>query len=314
MNSERNAPAERGACAMNTLEPLRSPPPKISLARQDEAPFAPEGEETKMDLGIAGRVALVSGGTKGIGRATADQFLKEGCKVVIVGRSAESLEDALGKLRKTSKDVAGVAADMTDLDGINIAVAFAQKTFGPPDIAISNVHLGGGEAAGEGSFDEVSDERYINGFKDMTMSVVHLTRAVIPHMKAQRWGRLVNIGSGSPKEPPMKMEHLLHNVVRAPVITLNKTLSFELGKYGITANTVATGWIETDAYAAFQKEMKVPEGKMFEYVSNIQYIPLGRFGRPEEEAGLIVFLCSELGGYITGAYIPVDGGKHVSAW
>src|SRR5690606_20124041 len=159
------------------------------------------------DLGIAGDAAFVSGGTRGIGRAAADIFAREGCKVIVVGRRQHSVDEAVAAMRATGATVAGVAADLTDRADVERAVAFARDTFGSPDIVVTNVHLGDGGADGEGTFDTLTDEDYMQAFQHLTMSVVYLTRAVIPHMKAQGWGRLINVGSGAAKEPPAEIEH-----------------------------------------------------------------------------------------------------------
>lgn len=267
-----------------------------------------------MDLGIAGKVAFVSGGSKGIGRAAAELFAREGCKVVITGREQRGIDEALDAIRSAGGQAAGISADMTKADGVKKAVQFATDTFAAPDIAVSNVHLGAGGAAGEGTFDTLKDEEYVQAFNDLAMSVVHLTRAVIPHMKARRWGRLVNIGSAAAKEPPPEIEHLLHNVARAPVVVLNKTLANDLGPFGITVNTVGTGWIMTPSVKRFADELMIGKENIEDYIQKNFQIPVNRFGQPEEEGALIVFLASQYAGYITGTWIPVDGGLHRSAW
>ncbi|MDB6062921.1 MAG: family oxidoreductase [Verrucomicrobiaceae bacterium] len=267
-----------------------------------------------MDLGIGGRVAFVSGGTKGIGRAVAEQFAKEGCHVVVTGRGEEGVAETVAALREAGGSAAGIAADLTKPDEVERAVQFARDTFGSPDIVVSNVHLGAGGAAGEGTFDTLTDADYMAAFNDLAMSVVYLTRAVVPDMKAKRWGRLINIGSAAAKEPPPEIEHLLHNVARAPVVVLNKTLANDLGPFGITVNTVGTGWILTPSVQRFADELNIGKNNIDDFIRKNFHIPLNRFGKPEEEAGLIVFLASELGGYITGTWIPVDGGMHRSAW
>ena len=267
-----------------------------------------------MDLGIAGKVAFVSGGTRGIGRAAADIFAREGCKVIVVGRRQHSVDEAVAEITAAGGTVAGVAANLTDRDDVERAVQFARDTFGAPDIVVTNVHLGDGGADGEGTFDTLDDAAYMQAFQDLTMSVIYLTRAVIPHMKEQRWGRLINVGSGAAKEPPAEIEHLLHNIARAPVVVLNKSLANDLGPFGITVNTLGTGWIATEAVQKFARELSIGEANMENWVRERFGIPVGRLGRPEEMGGLIAFLGSEYGGFITGNWIAVDGGQHRSAW
>lgn len=267
-----------------------------------------------MDLGIAGKVAFVSGGSKGIGRATAELFAGEGCRVVITGRDPQGIEEAVAAMRAAGGTAAGISADMARPDGVKKAIRFATDTFGAPDIVVSNVHLGAGGAAGEGTFDTLKDEDYMQAFNDLAMSVIYLWREVIPHMKSQRWGRLINIGSAAAKEPPPEIEHLLHNVARAPVVVMNKTLANDLGPFGITVNTVGTGWIMTPSVKRFADELLIGKENIENYIQKNFHIPVNRFGQPEEEGALIVFLASQYAGYITGTWIPVDGGLHRSAW
>lgn len=267
-----------------------------------------------MDLGIKGRVAFVSGGTRGIGRAAADHLAAEGCRVIVVGRRQASVDDAVKVMRSAGGEVSGVAADLTDAADIKRAVQFARDCYGDPEIVISNVHLGDGGADGDGSFESLSDAEYQQAFNDLTMSVVHLTREVTPAMKANRWGRLINVGSGAAKEPPVEMEHLLHNLARAPVVLLNKSLANDLGPFGITVNTIGTGWIATDAVQKYARDMGIAEEGIEDWVRENFDIPLNRFGKPEEEGALIAFLASELAGFITGNWIACDGGQHRSAW
>jgi 3-oxoacyl-[acyl-carrier protein] reductase len=267
-----------------------------------------------MNLGIAGKVAFVSGATKGIGRAAAELFAQEGCKVIITGRSQAGVDEAVASITAAGGTAAGVSADLTKPADVQRAVEFARDTFGSPDIAVTNVHLGTGGADGEGTFETLKDEDYARAFNDLAMSVVHLTRAVIPHMKQQRWGRLINVGSAAAKEPPPEIEHMLHNVARAPVVVLNKTLANDLGRFGITVNTVGTGWILTPSVKRFADELQIGQENVEDFIRKNFQIPVNRFGLPEEEGALIVFLASQFAGYITGTWIPVDGGLHRSAW
>ena len=267
-----------------------------------------------MDLGISGKVAFVSGGTRGIGRAAAEHLVAEGCRVVVIGRRQSSVDEAVAAMSKNGGIVAGVTADLTDASDIKRAVQFARDTYGDPEIVISNVHLGDGGADGDGSFESLSTADYETAFKELTLSVVHLTREVIPAMKANKWGRLINVGSGAAKEPPMEMEHLLHNMVRAPVVLLNKSLANDLGPYGITVNTIGTGWIATDAVKKYARDVGIAQEDMEDWVRDNFDIPMNRFGLPEEEGALITFLASNYAGYITGNWIACDGGQHRSAW
>jgi 3-oxoacyl-[acyl-carrier protein] reductase len=266
-----------------------------------------------MDLGIAGKVAFVEGGSMGMGRATAELFALEGCRVVIAAlpEHEESIKETVDAISAEGGQAAGIAADLTVQADVDHAIAFATETFGPPDIAVANV---GGP--GPGYFDDVSNDDFTTSFQQMAMSMVYLARAVLPHMREQKWGRIVTLNSNAAKEPPPELAHILANTARAAVVPLNKSLSNEFGADGVTVNTIGTGYIGTPRmrgyYERLAEERNVPvETLLAELTASV---PVRRVGRPEEMAGVIVFLCSELGGYVTGEFINVDGGFHRSAW
>lgn len=264
-----------------------------------------------MDLGIAGKVAFVSGGSKGAGRATAELLAREGCRVVIAARGQEAIDATVETIRKNGGAAAGISADLTTQEGVKKAIDFACQSFGSPDIAIANVH-----GPGPGNFFDLTDGDFDGAFREMTLSLVYLCQAVIPHMRTRRWGRIVCIGSYAAKEPPGDLKHILANTVRASTVTLNKSLANEFGPDGITVNTIGTGYIGTERmYEYIDKvaaENKLTRDDMLAQIAKT--VPVGRPGKPEEMAATIAFLCSELAGYVTGNLIPVDGGTHRSAW
>jgi len=176
-----------------------------------------------MDLGIAGKVAFVSGGSMGMGRTTSELFAREGCRVVVAAlpEHKESIDDTVAAIQAGGGQAVGVAADLTKEDDVDRAVATAEQAFGSlPDIAVANV---GGPK--QGDFLTVTNDDFADAVHDMTMSMVYLARAVIPHMREQRWGRIVALNSGAAKEPPPELPHILANTSRAAVIPLNKSLS-----------------------------------------------------------------------------------------
>jgi 3-oxoacyl-[acyl-carrier protein] reductase len=264
-----------------------------------------------MELGIGGKVAFVSGGSKGVGRATAELFAREGCRVVIAARGKAAIDEAVAAIKSEGGEAFGVSADLTDRAGVESAVAAATEAFGPPDIAVANVH-----GPGPGNFADLTDEDFAEAFRQMTLSAVYLVRAVTPHMSEQGWGRIVNVGSGAAKEPPPELAHVLANTARASVVTLNKSLANELGPDGITVNTVATGWIGTERMHSYVGKVAAERGVAAEDLLKgfTSAIPARRVGTPQEMAGLIVFLCSQPAGYVSGELINVDGGFHRSAW
>ncbi len=264
-----------------------------------------------MDLGIAGRVALVSGGSRGVGRAAAEMFAAEGCKVTVVARGQEAIDATVAAIESHGGKAIGISADLTLEDDVRRAVAATTEAFGPPDIAVSNVH-----GPGPANFDDLTDQNLFDAFQRMTISLVYMVRACLPHMKEQGWGRLVNVGSGAAKEPPAGLRHMLANTTRAAAVGFNKSLANELAKHGITVNTVATEWIGTERMYEYVNKVATERNVTPEQVlGGVKAdIPAGRVGRPEEEASLVVYLASELGGYINGEFINVDGGSHRSAF
>lgn len=260
-----------------------------------------------MDLGLEGKVALVSGASKGIGREIAGQLAAEGARVVLVARGEEALMDAAAQLEAAGGEVLPVVADMADKAAVQRAVEAATSRFGRVDIAVSNVY-----PTHTYGFDATEDDDFRREFEAMVMSVVHLTRAVLPGMKERRFGRLLNLGSLTMKEVTYGFQTTLSHVVRPGVAGLNKSLANELGAFAITVNSIAVGAIMTErAKASFEQRTNgsVTDPTALE-ASRVQEmrIPLGRMGTPAEVASLAVFLCSERAGYITGQTVVIDGG------
>lgn len=266
-----------------------------------------------MDLGIAGKVAFVSGGSMGMGRATAELLAAEGCRVAVAAleQDKESIDDTVAAIKAAGGQAIGVAGDLTVKTDVQRAIAETTEAFGTPDIAIANV-----AGPGVGYLFDVADEDFMTAHQQMTMSMVYLCREVIPHMRAQKWGRIVNINSSSAKEPFRELAHILANTGRAAVVALNKSLSNEFAGDGVTINTIGTGYIGTDRMLGYFARVAAEKGLPVEAVqaSLTASIPAGRVGLPSEMAGTIAFLCSEYGGFINGELIAVDGGQHRSAW
>lgn len=266
-----------------------------------------------MDLGLAGSVALVSGGSKGIGREIALQLAREGVRVVVAARGAAALDQAADEIRAAGGDVRTVTADMTDEADINRVARLALDDFGRIDIAVSNVY-----PINVDGFEATTDSLFVEEFRTMVMSVVHLTRAVLPDMKRRATGRLINIGSVAMKGPTFGFPQILSHVTRPAVVGLNKSLANELGQYGITVNNIAVGSIKTErARESFQRRT----GQTAESFDELEAgrvaelgIPVGRMGVPGDIASLAVFLASPLAGYITGQTISVDGGRTGGLW
>lgn len=163
-----------------------------------------------MNLGLEGKVAFVSGGSKGIGRACCELLAAEGCKVVVVARSSDAVEQTVAALRDAGGIASGVIADLTLPGDVQRAVGVARHTYGAPDIVITNVH--GGEPS---DFLSGDADAFVQAFQNLVMSVVHLARATVPHMREQRWGRLLTIGTAAAKEPASGLNLMAATTARA---------------------------------------------------------------------------------------------------
>jgi 3-oxoacyl-[acyl-carrier protein] reductase len=268
-----------------------------------------------MDLGIAGKVAVVTGGSAGIGRQISEELGRNGCKVVVVARGRGGLDDTVAAIRRDGGEAVGVAADLTSFDSYPYMVEQAKAAFGLPDIAIYSP-----VAPPPGAFDEFEDADFDRAYASVVKGFAHFARAVSPGMKAKRWGRIVTIGSGHGRLPARRavlgFDYALANTVRPAGLGLSRTLADELAPYGITVNTIPPGFIETgEQYRTFfehcAKVIGVSYAKFMENL--IARIPVGRFGRAEEVASLCCYLCSKNASYITGQYILVDGG-HIQTY
>ena len=257
-----------------------------------------------MDLGLKGKVALVAGASQGMGKAIALGFAREGAKVSIGARGEPQLKEAAEMIRRESGgEVLPVVADMTRLEDIQRFVARTVEQFGRLDIVVTNA---GGPPPGE--FMKFTDEDWEKAFHLSFMSALRLTREAVPHMRKVGGGRVINITSYAVKEPIPGL--VLSNAIRSEVIGLAKTLSRELAKDGILINTVCAGRIDTDRARKLNQARAERLKRPVEEINRemAAEIPLGRYGRAEEAADLVVFLGSERASYITGTTIQVDGG------
>ncbi|MET0378692.1 MAG: SDR family oxidoreductase [Spongiibacteraceae bacterium] len=258
-----------------------------------------------MKLGIEGKVALVVGGTQGLGLACAEEFGAEGCKVVVASRTQANVDKAVAKLREAGYEVSGFAADCTSKAGIEGAVAFTQRTYGSPDIALYNVDSGT-----KGAFLDIDDEILMQACNNNVMGFVWMSRAIIPHMQEQRWGRILTIGTNSVKQPHRELPRAAQNTFRVGALALCKTMSAELGKWGITVNTMGTGGFETDQFKEVFGKIAASNGRSYQDQMALmsKNVPMGRIGDPKEMAAAVAFLASDRAGYITGQVLVIDGG------
>jgi 3-oxoacyl-[acyl-carrier protein] reductase len=253
-----------------------------------------------MDLGLKGKTALVTASSKGMGRACALGLAGEGARVVMCARTERDVMAAAADVRaRTGGEVVAMAADVTRADHVEALVARAHDAFGGVDILVANA---GGPP--RGVFDELTDAQWYGAFEISLLSVVRLIRAVLPSMRARRWGRIITIQSSSVKQPIPGLD--LSNAVRPGTAGLMKTLATDLGRDNILVNTVCPGRILTDRLLGGARQAGVsPE----EYAAQVGAdVPLGRVGTAEEFANVVVFLASERASYVTGVALQVDGG------
>ncbi len=260
-----------------------------------------------MDFGIKGKVALSGGGSKGIGRAISEELGREGCKVVVAARGKEAVDETVAAIRAAGGEAAGISADMTGKAGIEAAVAFARTTYGDPEIVIGNVY-----GPTHGRWDETKDEDFLEAYQHIVMSEVYLCRAVLPAMKAKGWGRIVTVNSTCSKEIHRELPLVTANVTRVGTTSLNKSIADEMGRYGITINTLGTGGFYTERYRSYMKANAERGGRPYDESKAMERdfarTPVGRLGYPEEMAAMAAFLCSTRASYVTGQFIVVDGG------
>jgi 3-oxoacyl-[acyl-carrier protein] reductase len=253
-----------------------------------------------MNLQIAGKIALVTGGSQGIGLAISKALAAEGARVILSARHEDRLYREVEAIRLRGGEAFGIAADVSDPTQISKLFNKAEMILGSPDILIVNA---GGPSRGRA--DALNDDDWAQAYELTLMSAVRLTKAALPYMKAQAWGRIVNITSLSVKQPIANLA--LSNSLRSAVTGFAKTLSSEIASYGITVNNVAPGYTDTERLNELFKNEE--EKQAF-----AQRIPAKRLATPAEVAAAAVFLSSQQAAYITGQTIVVDGGWVASTY
>jgi 3-oxoacyl-[acyl-carrier protein] reductase len=277
------------------------------------APESDPQENFEMDLGLKDKVVLVTAASQGIGRAVAEAFADEGSKVAITARRAADVQNAAAEIGKgTAAEVIGIAADSTKLDDIVRTVDETVKRFRTIHVLVNNA----GGAGAFASFEDLTDENWLDILNLNLMSAVRATRAVLPHMQRQKWGRIINISSESATQPDAFMPH--YNASKAAMNNLTKSLSKAYAKDGILVNTVSPAFIMTPLLAAMMQKMANQQGITNQeavdrfLAGNRPHIELKRPGESEEVASAVVYLASQRASFITGANLRVDGGSVAS--
>jgi 3-oxoacyl-[acyl-carrier protein] reductase len=259
-----------------------------------------------MNLGLKDRVALVAASSQGIGRATAEAFAAEGCRIAMCARNRQTLESAAEKIRNQYRvEVIAEAFDVTDAGAVSGFVAAVAGKFGGIDICVTNA--GGPPARG---FLTATLEEWQSAIAMNFLSTVYFAREVIPYMQRKHWGRIITITSITTKQPVADL--VLSNAVRAAVVGLVKSLANEFGKDGILVNNVGPGFTATDRLKELAAARASASGKSEQEIFQgwAADAPLQRLGAPREVAETIVWLASESASYITGQTVLVDGGMY----
>jgi len=257
-----------------------------------------------MDLGLNNKIALITAASQGLGKASALSIANEGATVIICSRDKEKISKSAKEIRdKSGSEVISFQADLSNERDISKMVESIIKKYGRIDILVNNT---GGPKAG--FFDEINDDDWLKTFESTFLSAVRLTRNVLPSMKRNKWGRIINISSVSAKQPIDNL--ILSNGVRMSVHGWAKTLSNQIASENILINNVCPGFTKTervqDLVSNQAKDLNISEDQVVNTISSS--IPAKRVGKPEELADLVTFLASEKSSYITGQSIAVDGG------
>jgi len=251
-----------------------------------------------MELGLKDRVALVMGASSGIGEGIGAALAREGARVAIASRSRERVEEAAARIEG---DVTPFVADATELDRLAKLPGEVEAALGPIEILVTNA---GGPPLGKALMHEL--DHWERAYRSLVLAPRVLAAAIVPGMQERGWGRLVNVGSSSTREPIPGLN--LSNSHRMAAVGFLKTLAGEVAADGVTVNTVLTGRFATERLASNYGSMEAAEA------AAERDVPAGRLGRPEEYGDLVAFLCSERAAYVTGATIPIDGGMLRSAF
>jgi NAD(P)-dependent dehydrogenase (short-subunit alcohol dehydrogenase family) len=254
-----------------------------------------------VDLGLRGRRALITGGSKGIGRAIAAELAGEGADLALCARRDGPLQATAAELRKLGVRVFAHAADVTDGPATIAFVQAAARELGGLDIVVNNAGVGL-----PGTFEEVDEERWRGDMEVKLFAAMRVVRAALPYLKQSDQPRIVNINSIVARESTPA--YIANSTDRAACLAFSKVLSDNLATYGILVNSVNPGNVKSEAWGSTIDYFDPENGVEAQYARVAQHTPLRRVGEPEEIAAVVAFLAGKRASYVTGASIDVDGG------
>ena len=252
-----------------------------------------------MDLGLKGKVAIITGSTEGIGKATALNFAQQGAKVAICSRDAEKVIHAVAEIEAAGGEVLGMAADISKAADIEQFINAVAAKFGRIDILVNNAG-----SSQRGAFLETEDAKWAADFELKVFGAIRCTRLAVPHMIKQGGGRVINITNVAAKQPGAGSGPT--SISRAAGLALTKMLSKEFAAQNILVNTVVIGKIKSGQHERTRKKLGLEPAVYFKQIASD--IPMGRVGETGEAADAIVFLASNMASYVTGTSINLDGG------
>lgn len=263
-----------------------------------------------MDLGLTGKVALVTGASAGIGYAISQKLAAEGCHLIVCGRNADRLQQAYQKVNSPAKIIT-LCADVHKATDSEKLVQEVLNQFGKIDILVNNSD---GAKFSSVAVENLSDEDWATVFEGKLMGYIRMTNLVLPTMKNQKWGRIVNIIGTSGKEPSPRL--IKSGVANAALINFTKSVATQVAKWNVLVNSVNPGIIDTPRHREYLEVFAQKEDRNIEAIAAgiDNTIPIGRRGLSSEVANLVAFLSSQCASYIAGVTIPVDGGLSTAAF